>query len=81
DYHLLDAQVDGKSGGTGKTFDWSLIKDRKNIILAGGLNAKNIAKAIELKCSAYDINSGVESEPGQKDQIKLNEVFEIIRSY
>lgn len=81
DYHLLDAQVDGKSGGTGKAFDWSLIKDRKNIILAGGLNAKNIAKAIELRCSAYDINSGVESEPGQKDQRKLKEVFEIIRDY
>ncbi|MBK2095670.1 bifunctional indole-3-glycerol-phosphate synthase TrpC/phosphoribosylanthranilate isomerase TrpF [Francisella philomiragia] len=81
DYHLLDAQVDGKSGGTGKAFDWSLIKDRKNIILAGGLNPKNIAKAIELRCSAYDINSGVESEPGQKDQQKLNEVFEVIRDY
>ena len=81
DYHLLDVQVDGKSGGTGKAFDWNLIKDRKNIILAGGLNAKNIAKAIELKYSAYDINSGVESEPGQKDQNKLNEVFGIIRNY
>lgn len=81
DYHLLDAQVDGKSGGTGKAFDWSLIKDRKNIILAGGLNPKNIAKAIELRCSAYDINSGVESEPGQKDQQKLKEVFEVIRDY
>lgn len=81
DYHLLDAQVDGKSGGTGKAFDWSLIKDRKNIILAGGLNVKNIAKAIELRCSAYDINSGVESEPGQKDQQKLKEVFEVIRDY
>ncbi|AJI54897.1 indole-3-glycerol phosphate synthase family protein [Francisella philomiragia] len=81
DYHLLDAQVDGKSGGTGKAFDWSLIKDRKNIILAGGLNPKNIAKAIELRCSAYDINSGAESEPGQKDQQKLKEVFEVIRDY
>ncbi|MDE4953026.1 bifunctional indole-3-glycerol phosphate synthase/phosphoribosylanthranilate isomerase, partial [Francisella tularensis subsp. holarctica] len=47
----------------------------------GGMNAKNIAKAIELMCSDFDINSGVESEPGQKDKIKLNEVFEIIRSY
>ena len=81
DYHVLDAQVDGKAGGTGKAFDWSLIKDRKNIILAGGLNAKNIAQAIGLKCSAYDINSGVESEPGQKDQNKLNEVFDVIRNY
>ena len=81
DYHLLDAQVDDKAGVTGKAFDWSLIKDRKNIILAGGLNAKNIAQAIGLKCSAYDINSGVESEPGQKDQNKLNEVFDVIRNY
>lgn len=81
DYHLLDAQINGQSGGTGKTFDWDLIKDKKNIILAGGLNAKNIANAIELKCSAYDINSGAESEPGQKDQEKLNEIFDIIRDY
>ena len=81
DYHLLDAQVNGQFGGTGKAFDWDLIKDKNNIILAGGLNSKNIAKAIELKCSAYDINSGVESQPGQKDQKKLNEVFEVIRNY
>lgn len=81
DYHLLDAQVDGQFGGTGKSFDWDLIDNKNNIILAGGLNSKNIAKAIELKCSAYDINSGVESEPGQKDQKKLREVFEIIRDY
>lgn len=82
DYHLLDAQVDGKAGGTCKAFDWSLIKDKKNIILAGGLNAKNIAKAIGLKCLAYDINYSVEEpEPGQKDQNKLNEVFDVIRNY
>lgn len=81
DYHLLDAQVDGKADGTGKAFDWSLIKDRKNIIIAGGLNAKNIAQAIGLKCSAYDINSSVESKLDQKDQNKLNEVFDVIRNY
>ncbi|ASG68949.1 bifunctional indole-3-glycerol phosphate synthase/phosphoribosylanthranilate isomerase [Francisella halioticida] len=81
DYHLLDAQIDGQSGGTGKSFDWDLIKDKNNIILAGGLSSKNIAKAIELKCSAYDINSGVESEPGQKDQNKLKEIFDVIRNY
>lgn len=81
DYHILDTQLDGKSGGTGEVFDWELIKDKKNIILAGGLNSKNIAKAMKLKCSAYDINSGVESQSGQKDQQKLDEVFEIIRNY
>ena len=76
--HLLDAQIDGKSGGTSKAFDWELIKDERNIILAGGFNVKNIAKAIELKCSAYDINSGVESESGQKDQKKSNKLLHTI---
>ena len=66
----LSKIASGKSGCTGKTFDWELIKDEINIILASGLNAKNIAKAIELKCSAYDIKSGIKSEPGQKDQKK-----------
>ncbi|GAB4221928.1 MAG: bifunctional indole-3-glycerol-phosphate synthase TrpC/phosphoribosylanthranilate isomerase TrpF [Francisella sp.] len=81
DYHLLDTKVNGKSGGTGKTFDWDIIKYKKNIILAGGLNAKNISKAIKLKCDAYDINSGVENKPGEKDKNKLKEIFEIIRNY
>ncbi|QIV96698.1 indole-3-glycerol phosphate synthase [Allofrancisella inopinata] len=81
DYHLLDSQVNGKKGGTGKTFDWNLIKDRKSIILSGGLNSTNIAKAIEFKCSGYDINSGVESKTGEKDEKKLQEVFEVIRNY
>ncbi len=81
DYHLLDAKVGKQTGGTGQSFDWSLIKDRKNIILAGGLSAQNIADAIKLNCSAYDINSGVESKAGEKDEQKLKEVFEIIRDY
>ncbi|AJC48361.1 bifunctional indole-3-glycerol-phosphate synthase TrpC/phosphoribosylanthranilate isomerase TrpF [Allofrancisella guangzhouensis] len=81
DYHLLDTQIDDKKGGTGKAFDWSIIKDKKNIILSGGLNATNIKKAIELKCSGYDINSGVESKVGEKDQKKLEEIFEVIRNY
>lgn len=81
DYHLLDTKIDGKSGGTGKSFDWELIKDRKNIILSGGLNSNNISKALGLKCSAYDINSGVESKPGEKDDQKLKRVFDKIRNY
>lgn len=81
DYHLLDTKVNGKSGGTGKSFDWSLIKDRKNIVLSGGLNTSNIQGAIGLNCSAYDINSGVESKPGEKDAEKLAELFNQIRNY
>lgn len=82
DYHLLDTKLAGKkSGGTGKTFDWELIKDTKNVILSGGLNSNNISKAIELKCSAYDLNSGVEAKPGEKDSQKLKRVFDKISNY
>lgn len=66
---LFDA---GKSGGgSGKTFDWSLLKELKISrpwILAGGLNAMNLKKATQ-ECSpgGIDLNSGVEISPGVKN--------------
>ncbi|APC97689.1 bifunctional indole-3-glycerol-phosphate synthase TrpC/phosphoribosylanthranilate isomerase TrpF [Francisella frigiditurris] len=81
DYHVLDTKVGDQIGGSGKSFDWGLIKDKKNIVLAGGLSSKNIAEAIKLECSALDINSSVESKPGEKDEKKLKEVFDIIKNY
>ena len=60
DYLLLDS---GK--GSGKTFDWHLIRKdlKKEFFLAGGLNSKNITQAIgEFKPYAIDLSSGVESD-------------------
>ena len=59
-------------GGTGESFDWSLIeKIEKPIILAGGLNVDNISLAIkQTNPYAVDVSSGVESAKGIKD-IKL----------
>lgn len=65
DYLLLDS---GK--GSGKTFDWHLIRKdlKKEFFLAGGLNSKNITQAIgEFKPYAIDLSSGVESD-GFKDE-------------
>ncbi|MEI7905240.1 MAG: phosphoribosylanthranilate isomerase [Candidatus Firestonebacteria bacterium] len=73
---LLDTFVAGKSGGTGKVFDWELAllakKLKKPIILSGGLSALNVQKAIKI-VSPYsvDVSSGVESKPGKKDHKKL----------
>jgi phosphoribosylanthranilate isomerase len=72
---LMDTAVGGKSGGTGKTFDWSLAQDlarQRPVILAGGLNPANVALAIDIvKPFAVDVSSGVESEPGRKDHAQI----------
>ena len=75
DYLLLDS---GK--GSGKTFDWCLIRKdlKKEFFLAGGLNAENISGAIkEFNPFAVDLSSGVETN-GYKDELKIKEVMEAI---
>jgi phosphoribosylanthranilate isomerase len=71
DYHLLDAHRPGSPGGTGESFDWELLADRRStvpLILAGGLRPDNVAEAIgAARPFAVDVASGVESEPGIKD--------------
>ncbi len=74
---LLDSKTD-RVGGTGKTFNWEIArkvreKIRLPLILAGGLNSKNVRKAIEyVKPYAVDVISGVETE-GRKDENKIRE--------
>jgi phosphoribosylanthranilate isomerase len=71
---LLDSWHPDSPGGTGKVFDWQQARGRFPcpLILAGGLNSENVASAIEqLRPSAVDVSSGVESEPGVKDPVKL----------
>ena len=84
--HILDTRVGEQSGGTGQSFDWSLITkntelDKSTILLAGGLNPDNAQQAALIGCSGLDFNSGVESAPGKKDSDKLNRSFAAIRRY
>jgi phosphoribosylanthranilate isomerase len=80
--YLLDSYDSKKLGGTGKTFNWGLIKGLKNkrIILAGGLNPDNVCEAIR-KCLPYgvDVSSGVETSPGIKDHKKIKKFIEAVR--
>ena len=69
-------------GGSGQTFDWSLIP--KDIplpfILAGGLNPDNVALAVEtVKPYAVDVSSGVESEPAVKDHNKIEQFIKEVQ--
>lgn len=71
---LLDAFVEGIPGGTGAIFEWSLIPEvlRPKIILSGGLDAQNVAAAIQqVRPYAVDISSGVEISKGIKDATKI----------
>ncbi len=81
---LVDNRHAGLYGGTGKKSNWDLacrIKDKKPLILSGGLNADNIAEALKsVAPAALDINSGVEKSPGIKDHKKLAQIFDIIRT-
>lgn len=73
---LVDAYDPQRFGGTGQTFDWSLIPDErpKPLILAGGLNSANVAGAVEaVRPWAVDVSGGVEREKGIKDPSRIIE--------
>jgi phosphoribosylanthranilate isomerase len=71
---LLDAFVEGTQGGTGESFDWSLIPHDLPlpVILSGGLHAGNVAAAVrQVRPYAVDVSSGVEAAKGIKDAAKI----------
>ena len=79
DGFLLDSGSTAARGGTGQIFNWNAvlpfvehIKERKPVIIAGGLNPQNVADAIRLfdPCG-IDVVSGVELAPGKKDSAKM----------
>ena len=71
---LLDARVDGAWGGTGVTFDWTLVRNLpKPVLLAGGLSADNVGEAIRVaRPWAVDVSGGIEQSSRQKDVSKMN---------
>ena len=84
DYHLFDRRADGAWGGTGKSFDWELLRNHRSevpAILAGGLRPENVAEAIAItRPYAVDVASGVELEPGRKDHAAMSAFFEAANS-
>jgi phosphoribosylanthranilate isomerase len=60
-------------GGSGRTFDWSHARvSASRVIVAGGLDASNVAAAIEAANPwGVDTCSRIEGSPGRKDRIKM----------
>jgi len=81
---VLDAYDPVMHGGTGRTVDWTraaAIAARRRVVLAGGLTPANVAEAIAtVKPYAVDVASGVESEPGIKDPMKLRAFADAVKA-
>jgi len=79
---LLDSRVEGKYGGTGENFDWDLAQEvakRFPVIIAGGLDPRNVARLIErVSPWGVDVSSGVETG-GVKDIAKIRAFIEAVR--
>jgi len=81
---LLDAYQKEIRGGTGKQFDYALLKDlprEKVFFLSGGLNPDNIVEAVKMANPDWvDVSSGIESSPGKKDKSKILKLFQNLKS-
>ena len=83
DRTIYDSERDGRCGGTGRAFDWARLRDSGALgadVVAGGLFPGNAAAAARLGAFALDVNSGVESAPGRKDEAKIKAFFEALRA-
>lgn len=82
DAYLFDTCQEGAHGGTGKTFNWDILKGAKldkPFILSGGIQESNIRQAVEaLSPYAVDVSSGVEKSPGIKDPRLVKALFSTI---
>ncbi len=84
---LLDTWAPEASGGTGKTFDWSIAAHAcrrltRPVILAGGLTPDNVISAIRAAGPwGIDASSGLEDAPGIKNMKKVEAFIQAVRSY
>ena len=71
-------------GGNGNAFDWTILRDavvRKPWMLSGGLDASNVAQALQISgATAVDVSSGVESVPGVKDPQRIGQFIAAVRA-
>jgi indole-3-glycerol phosphate synthase/phosphoribosylanthranilate isomerase len=73
---------DNNGGGTGRTFDWSLVSDHPelpNALIAGGIGVHNAVAAQRLGAHAIDVGSSVEDAPGRKSPDKIRALFDSLR--
>lgn len=79
DFLLFDTRSDGRFGGTGTPFPWTVARGAAGgelFLVAGGIAPHNIRQALEATgARGVDVSSGVESSPGVKDSKLLRALF------
>jgi phosphoribosylanthranilate isomerase len=82
--YLCDTYCSDAVGGTGHVFDWQWLAehDNRDVVLAGGLHADNVERAIAtVKPGAVDVSSGIESTPGRKAEPAMQAFIAAVRRY
>ncbi len=82
---LFDSYQKDVFGGTGKKFDWKIIKGlkmgKKCIFISGGLNTRNVKEAIQILHPDWvDVSSSVEIRPGKKDIKKVKRFIKTVKT-
>jgi phosphoribosylanthranilate isomerase len=82
---LLDTRAPGAPGGTGRAFDWSLVRGVRErsrfLLLAGGLGPENVRAAIEaVRPDGVDASSRLEAAPGRKDHARVRAFVAEVRA-
>jgi indole-3-glycerol phosphate synthase/phosphoribosylanthranilate isomerase len=73
---------DSGPGGTGKTFDWKVVRDHPDVgraLIAGGIGPHNARAAERLGAYAIDVGSALDERPGRKSPGKIAALFEALR--
>jgi indole-3-glycerol phosphate synthase/phosphoribosylanthranilate isomerase len=73
---------DNIKGGSGATFDWTIVADRKELssdLVAGGIGLHNARAAQMLGAHAIDVGSATDAAPGTKDHAKFDALFDALR--
>ncbi len=78
---LLDTSLEKRSGGTGLTFDWSILPEVPGkYLVAGGLTPENVGDLVRrYRPWGVDVSSGIETRPGHKDHAKMRRFIENVR--
>jgi phosphoribosylanthranilate isomerase len=82
--YLFDTFVLEKIGGTGRKFNWNLLrkidKIKQQIFLSGGLNTRNVKEAIKIVRPGWvDVSSSLELRPGKKNYKKIEEFIGVVK--
>jgi indole-3-glycerol phosphate synthase/phosphoribosylanthranilate isomerase len=73
---------DHGQGGSGRTFDWSLVRDHPDLsraVVAGGIGPHNARRAQRLGAFAIDVGSSLDEAPGRKSPEKIGALFDALR--